>query len=88
MLGRGKKLMIPELNTDKKVVGTKQVKRALLNGKAKTVYLAKDADSKIQNEIITACEEKKVPIIYVETMEELGKSCKIEVNAASAALLK
>ncbi|GFN37028.1 ribosomal L7Ae/L30e/S12e/Gadd45 family protein [Tepidimicrobium xylanilyticum] len=80
--------MIPELNTDKKVVGTKQVKRALLNGKAKTVYLAKDADSKIQNEIITACEEKKVPIIYVETMEELGKSCKIEVNAASAALLK
>lgn len=88
MLRRRKKLMIPELNTDNKVVGTKQVKRALLNDKAKTVYLAEDADSKIKNEITTMAEEKQVPIVYVESMEKLGKSCKIDVNAATAALLK
>lgn len=80
--------MVSMLNTDKKVVGTKQVKRALMSGKAKTVYIAKDADDRIKNEIATVCNEKQIPIVYVETMEELGKNCKIDVSAASAALLK
>ncbi|MCF6463373.1 ribosomal L7Ae/L30e/S12e/Gadd45 family protein [Clostridium sp. Cult1] len=80
--------MVSKLNTDNKVVGTKQVKRALMNGKAKIVYIAKDADSKIRNEIATVCVEKQIPIVYVETMEKLGETCKIDVSAASAALLK
>ncbi|CCQ93478.1 putative ribosomal protein L7Ae-like [[Clostridium] ultunense Esp] len=80
--------MVSKLNTDKKVVGTKQVKRALMSGKAKTVYIAKDADDRIKNEITTVCNEKHIPIVYIETMEELGKNCKIDVSAASAALLK
>ncbi|MCF6464408.1 ribosomal L7Ae/L30e/S12e/Gadd45 family protein [Clostridium sp. Cult2] len=80
--------MVSKLNTDKKVVGTKQVKRALMNGKAKTVYIAKDADNRIKNEIITVCNEKQIPIIHVETMEKLGETCNIDVSAACAALLK
>ena len=80
--------MTAKLNTDNKVVGTKQVKRALAGGKVETVYIAKDADKKIVDEITKACNDKKIQIIYVETMEKLGEFCKIDVSAASAALLK
>lgn len=80
--------MLDKLNTDKKVVGTKQVKRALSNGDAEVVYIAKDADKRIVDEIIKACKEKQVELVYVSSMKELGKACKIDVSAASAALLK
>ena len=80
--------MTLKLNTDKKVVGTKQVKRAIVNGKVDIVYIAKDAEKKIINEITTACNEKQIEIIYVESMRKLGEACNIDVSAASAALLK
>ena len=80
--------MVNRLNTDEKIVGTKQVKRAINNEEVKTVYIAKDADEKLINEITMACNEKQIQIIYVKSMKELGKVCKIDVNAASAALLK
>ncbi|HSH35394.1 ribosomal L7Ae/L30e/S12e/Gadd45 family protein [Schnuerera sp.] len=80
--------MVSKLNTDKKIVGTKEVKRALMSGEVKTVYIAKDADKRVTNEITMACDEKQIPVVYVETMKKLGETCKIDVSAASAALLK
>ncbi|NLW22785.1 MAG: 50S ribosomal protein L7ae-like protein [Tissierellia bacterium] len=80
--------MVSRLATDNKVVGTRQVKRALAGGKAEVVYIAEDADRKITQEIIQLCNEKQVEIVYVESMKKLGEFCKIEVSAASAALLK
>lgn len=75
-------------DSGKKIVGTKQVKRALAKGKVKKVYIAKDADKKITSEIIKNCSKENVEIIYIDTMEKLGKCCNIDVNAASAAILK
>ena len=43
-----------------KVVGTKQVKRAINNEEAEIVYVKKDADGKIIDEILRACDEKQV----------------------------
>ncbi|NMB07499.1 MAG: 50S ribosomal protein L7ae-like protein [Tissierellia bacterium] len=80
--------MVSRLSGDNKIVGTKQVKRAINNSEAEIVYVAKDADKKIIDEIITICNEKEIEVIYVDTMEELGERCKIDVNAATAALLK
>ncbi len=80
--------MVSRLNVDNKVVGTKQVKRAINNEEAEIVYVAKDADGKIIDEILRACDEKQIEIIYVDSMEKLGEACKIDVNAATAALLK
>ena len=80
--------MVSRLKMDNKVVGTKQVKRALANGKVGIVYIAKDADEKVVNEITIACNKKQVEIIYVESMRKLGEVCNIDVSAASAALLK
>ena len=70
------------------VVGTKQVKRAVSSGKAELVLLAKDTEGKVISELLEICREKDAKIKYVSTMVELGKTCGIDVKAASAALLK
>jgi large subunit ribosomal protein L7A len=80
--------MISKLNTDNKVVGTKQVKRAIASEKVDIVYIARDADKSIVNDITIACNEKQIQLIYVESMKKLGEACNIDVSAASAALLK
>ncbi len=70
-----------------KVVGAKQVKRALNTSKANKVYIAEDAEQRVVTDIAKQCEEMHIPIIYVKTMKELGKACGIDINAAVAALL-
>ncbi len=80
--------MIPELNTSNKVVGAKQVKGMLNKDKVKTVYVARDAEGRVVDDIIRTCDQKQVQVIYVESMKKLGEACEIDVNAASAALLK
>ena len=72
----------------RRVVGTKQVLRAVKSGQAARVYLCKDADEFIYRQIESACEEHKVPIIPADSMEALGKYCLIGVKTAAAAILK
>ena len=73
---------------DKRVVGTKQVLRALNEDKAARVFLGKDADGFIYHRINGLCEEKKVPVTVVDSMQELGRLCTVDVKTASAAVLK
>ncbi len=75
-------------DTSKRVVGTNQVKRALKNDMVEKVFIAKDADRRVVDEVIEICKEKGVEIVYVESMKKLGQQCNIDVKAASAALLK
>ena len=73
---------------DKRVVGTKQVLRALNEDKAARVILGKDADGFIYHRINGLCEEKNVPVTVVDSMQELGRLCTVDVKTASAAVLK
>ena len=80
--------MLSLLKEEKKVVGTKQAERALACDQVKLVYIAKDADNHIINKLTKICRERQVEVVFVDTMQELGKACNIDVNAASVALLK
>ena len=80
--------MTLKLDTDKKVVGTKQVKRVLAEDGVKQVYIAEDAEKNVVNQIIQICKEQQIKEIYIESMKKLGEACNIDVNAATAALLK
>ena len=71
-----------------KVVGTKQVTRALKAGKSARAYVANDADTFIFQQVIRAAEEAGVPCVRVAEMKELGIVCGVEVPAAAAAVLK
>lgn len=68
----------------KKVVGFKQSLKAIKTGGVNTVYIAKDADLKIYDQIKSAAEENSLEIILIDTMKELGKLCGIDVGAATA----
>lgn len=75
-------------NAAVKVVGTKQVLRALKAGTAARAYVANDADTFLFQRIVTAAEAASVPVVRVASMKELGVCCGIEVATASAAILK
>ncbi len=81
-------MLLEEIENSKKVVGSKQVKKAVAKGAAKRVYLAKDAEPHIVKPIIEVCEQCGVDVEMIETMFELGRACGIEVGSAAVALLK
>ena len=72
----------------KMVVGAKQLRKALENGRAKFVYLAEKADPAITEPILAKCELNHVSYAWVRTMQELGSACGIEVGAAAAAAVE
>lgn len=80
--------MTERLNSKNKVVGAKQVRRALNASEVQTVYIADDAEVEITSDIIKHCEDKQIQIVRVNNMKKLGDACGIDINAAVAALLK
>lgn len=79
--------MLTELKTGPRVVGAKQTRRALSDGKAVRVYLAEDADPGVTGPIETLCSQQGTEVIHVPAMRELGQACGIAVGAAVAVLL-
>lgn len=69
-------------------VGIKQTLKAIEQGKAQEIIIAKDADKKLTSKVIQSCKEKNLRVLYVDSMKQLGKACKIDVGASTVALLK
>lgn len=76
---------IPNAPKSKIIVGAKQLRKALINGRTKTVYLARNADPAITEPIEAMCLKFHVDYVWVPNMLDLGKACGIEVGAAAAA---
>ena len=79
--------MLETLSAAKKAVGAKQVARALKNGEARQVFLARDADPKITETLEIQCQDLAVPLVWVPSMYALGKACGIAVGSAVAAVI-
>lgn len=79
--------MTENLKHNNKIVGAKQVKRALKELKVNKVYIAQDAEKRVILDIVQQCEKMHIPIVNVESMSKLGDACGIGINAAVAALL-
>ena len=69
----------------KMVVGAKQLRKALQGGRAKQVFLARNADPVITEPVQAMCEQLHIDYTWVPSMLDLGKACGIEVGAAAAA---
>lgn len=80
--------MVSRLETENKIVGIKQVQRALESEKVAIVYIAEDAEENIIDQIVNLCKEHEIPTVSIISKEELGNACGIDVSAATAALLK
>ena len=79
--------MLTQLEHAGKVVGVKQTRRALNDGRAKSVFLAHDADPALTEPLAELAGSKEVPVIWTEHMKELGKACGIAVGSAVAAIV-
>lgn len=81
--------MLDELkNPATRVVGTKQLLRAVAAGKIARAFVAEDADEFIYRRVRTACEEARIPVTVVKTMAQLGQACHVDVDTAAAGLLR
>lgn len=69
-----------------KVIGTRQVVRALKAGRLARVYAANDADTFIFQQVVRAAEDAAVPCVRVPTMKDLGAACGVDVPTAAAGL--
>ena len=72
----------------RKVVGTKQVLRAIRTGTVSRVYVCSDADTFLYQQVVRAAEEARVPCTRTASMMELGMICGVDVPTAAAGLLK
>ena len=81
-------MTLEALKTAKRVIGIKQVAKAVKRDAATEVFIADDADAKVVEPLETLCMEQNVPVSRVSSMKELGTACNIEVGAAAAAAVK
>ena len=71
-----------------RVVGVRQVLRALKENKAETLFLALDAAPQLRAQIEQAAKETGADVETTATMEELARMCRVDVPSAAAAILK
>lgn len=79
--------MITELASQEKVIGVKQSRKAIREGRAKRVYLACDADPTITAPVAQSCLESGIPVLETYTLAQLGQACRITVGASVVAVL-
>ena len=69
--------MLEELNYAARIVGVKQLRRALADGRVRKVFLADDADPALTDPIREAC----------TLARQLGQACGISVAATAAGVI-
>jgi large subunit ribosomal protein L7A len=71
-----------------KKIGIKQSMKAISNGEAAALFVAKDSEQHVVRNILKLAEDKNVLVVYVDNMLALGKACNIDVGAATAVIVK
>lgn len=71
-----------------RAVGTRQTLKALQNGTAQVVYIARDAEARVVKPVEDLCRRTGTELVYIDRMSDLGKYCSIDVGAAAAAVLR
>ena len=80
-------MQLSDIINETKVVGLKQVKKAVNKGLAKKVFIAGDAEQHIREPLKKLCEQKGTEYLLVESMKALGHACGIDVGAAAVAII-
>ena len=73
---------------ESRVCGLKQTVRSIENGKAKLVYIARDAEGRLISKVKDLAKSYNVKIQMIDTMSELGKMAGLKVEASTVAILK
>ena len=80
-------MTLDTLKNANRVIGIKQVTKAVKRQTVQLVFIANDADERVVEPLKKVCSENNVTIDENATMKEIGSVCNIEVGAAAAAIL-
>lgn len=80
--------LLAQLKTGQKTVGARQTLKALQRRAARVVFVARDADPAVVQPIVELARSQGIQLVYVDTMQVLGRACGIEVGASTAALVE
>lgn len=78
--------MISPNNSEKIVIGYKQVLKAEKNSLCEKIFIAEDCSASMSDAILTLA--GNTPVVRVPSMRELGKECGIDVSASCAAIIR
>ena len=81
-------MLTPLRQASARVVGTKQLLRALDEGKVKMAFVAADADPFLTKRVTDRCLDRDIPCLDSATAKEIGEACGIAVAAAAAGVLR
>lgn len=80
--------LVSLIKSSDKVVGTKQVIKAIMDGTLRCVIVSDDADGYMVDKVEKAAKSANVKVYHAASMVELGKVCGIEVAALTAGIKK
>lgn len=80
--------MLDEVRSKEAVVGMRRSMKLIEAGMAEKAFIAGNVEPNMTRQILEACKKHGVPIELVSTKEELGKACKIDVDASIVVLPK
>ncbi len=80
--------MIEEVRSKKAIVGMRRSMKAIERGEAAKAFIAGDVEPFMTRQILDACKAHKVPVELIASKAELGKACKIDVDASIVVLPK
>lgn len=77
-----------ELSSSPRTAGFNSVMRSLKRGEVIKIFLADDADEKIEGEVRKISAETNTPVEVAEDSVKLGRACVVSHKTAVAAILK
>lgn len=80
--------MLDEVRSKEAVVGMRRSMKLIESGMAEKAFVAGNVEPGMTRQIVDACKRYGVPIELVSSKEELGKACKIDVDASVVVLPK
>lgn len=80
--------MNEEISGKISAVGTRRCMKLIESGNAQKAFIAGDVEPHMLHKILDACKANGVLIELVQSKAELGKICRIEVDASVAVIAK
>ena len=72
----------------KRTVGASATLRALQKQELSEVFVADDADSRVVQPVIEACQHAGISVSHVGSQSLLGKACGLSVGASAVGLIR
>jgi large subunit ribosomal protein L7A len=79
---------LQSLDQDRIKIGVKQSSKAITEGRAQKVFVARNAEQHVTRHILELAEDIGVEVEFVDDMRVLGQACRIDVGAATAVITK